>query len=362
MKKESTTIQIRPLVLKSLRESSGYSIYDIARKLQTTPEKIEEVEAGKSAFTITQIKKLANIYHRPLAAFFTDEPSKLPTIPDHRINREKKLTPEVHLAERRAYYLASKIAELSEKRSKIPTFPEALKADELANKFREYLGISLIKSKEPDKILAHYKEIIEEKLSILIIEYPLKADDVRAFSIFSDISVIVLNEQDEPKIKLFSLFHEICHLLKKTSAICSIEIEQKNKHEIESFCDLFAAEFLVPSYDLKIEVEKSGTSVEGISKLLETYGVSKQVIMLRLLQLRYIDFERYKRFKESFDKRLEEEKEGFRRKSWNKIFFNRVGNLAIQEVSNAYKRGDITFFESMKILNLKTKYVEKFVG
>jgi len=362
MKMESPIIQIRPLVLKSLRESSGYSVDAIARKIQTTPEKIEEVETGKSAFTIIQIKKLADIYHRPLAAFFTDEPSKLPTIPDYRINREKKLTPEVYLAERRAYYLASKIAELSEKRSKIPTFPETLKADELANKFREYLGLSLIKSKESDKILARYKEIIEEKLLISIIEYPLKADDVRAFSILSDVSIIVLNEQDEPKIKLFSLFHEICHLLKKTSAICSIEIEQKNKQDIEFFCDLFAAEFLVPTDDLKIEVEKSGTSREGISKLSELYSVSKQVIMLRLLQLRYIDFDRYRLFKESFDKKLEKEKEGFRRKSWKKVFFNRIGNLAVQEVSNAYKKGDITFSESMKILNLKTKYAEKFIG
>lgn len=85
MKKASVTIQINPLVLKSLRENSGYSIEDIARKLQTDPEKIKEVESGRSSFTLTQIKKLADIYHCPLAAFFADKPLELPDIHVYRV-------------------------------------------------------------------------------------------------------------------------------------------------------------------------------------------------------------------------------------------------------------------------------------
>ena len=234
-------------------------------------------------------------------------------------------------------------------------------AEELANKFREYLGVDLLKSKKPEELLSYYKKIIEEKLLVSIIEYPFKADDVRAFSIFSDISVIALNEQDEPKIKLFSLFHEICHLLKKTSSICSIEIEKQSQQEIESFCNNFAAEFLVPENDLELEIKKYSVVKEGVSNLSNTYGVSKQVIMLRLLKLNYIDSTTYVNFKEGFDKELEKKKSGLRRRNWDKVFFNRVGNLAIREVSNAYKKRDITFFESTRILNLKTKYVEKFI-
>jgi len=350
-------LEIKPSVLISLRETSGYTQEDIAKKLRVSVQKIREVEEGKDFFTLTQIKRLADIYSRPLVAFFTDKIPKLPTIPDYRINREKKLTPEVYLAQRRAFYLSNKIAELSNKESKIPSFPRTFSAKELANQFREYLGVDLLKRKKANKILDYYKKVLEEKLSIAIIEYPLKAEDVRAFSIFSTISVIVLNENDEAQIKLFSLFHEICHLIKRTSGICSIEMEQQNQQDIESFCNAFAAEFLVPESDLRKEIEEVGIKVADIS---ETYGVSKQVVMLRLLLTGFIDRDRYNAFK----RRLKEEelKKKFGRRKWEKVFFNRVGNLAAQEVSNAYKKGDITFLESAEILNLKTKYAEKIIG
>ena len=221
--------------------------------------------------------------------------------------------------------------------------------------------MDLLKQKKADEILDYYKKILEEKLSMAIIEYPLKAEGVRAFCIFSDISVIVLNENDETPIKLFSLFHEIYHLLKKTSAICSIDVEHERQPRIEFHCDRFAAEFLVPTNDLIEEIKKTGVDNKGISKLSKIYGVSKQVIMLRLLKLGLVSRDRYRQFKEKFDKeKLKTKKTG--RRKWDRVFFNRVGNFAAQEVSNAYRKGDITFLESAEILNLKTNYAEKIIG
>lgn len=361
MARETTKIQIEPKILRSLRESSGYSIEDIAKKIKMAPHELEKAESTQLPLTLMQIKKLADIYHRPLASFFTDKPPRIPVVPDHRINRDKRLTPEVFLAERRAYYLVSKILEISDKRSKIPNYPESLNAIELSREFRNYLNIELIKYKKPTEFLSYYKEVIERNLLVLIIEYPIKAEDVRAFSIFSDLSVIVLNEDDHPKIKLFSLFHEICHLLKKTSGICSIEMDEQNQG-IESFCNLFSAEFLVPAEDIRKELSNLVIDSESISRLSDIYGVSKQVVMLRLLSLGYIDLPTYRKFKEGYEEKLIKGRGGFRRKNWVKIFLNRVGNLTIQEVTNAYKKGDITFYEASNILNLKPKYVEKFIG
>jgi len=348
-------------VLKALREASGYSVEEIAKKLKTSPEKIKAVEEGRSLFTLTQIKKLADIYRRPLVAFFSSYIPELPKSSDYRINREKKLTPGVYLAQRRAYYLSEKIKELSGKRSQIPTFSDKLKAEDLAREFRKTLNIEIIKHRKADKILAYYKQALEDALMILIIEYPLKADDVRAFSIYADISSIVLNEDDKPSVKLFSLFHEVCHLLKRKAGICSIEIEQKENEDIESYCNQFAAEFLVPLSDLKNEIEKIKEMNEGIiAHLSEIYGVSKQVIMLRLLRLGYINQKRYEKFKETIGQTLKQKKYGYR--NWDRIFFNRAGNLSIQEIKRAYEKGEITFYEALSILDLKRKYVEKFIA
>ncbi|MBM4136873.1 MAG: helix-turn-helix transcriptional regulator [Nitrospira sp.] len=69
---KSPEIKVNPNVLKTLRESSGYTVEEIAKKIKTTVTKVQEAEKGIASFTLTQIKKLADIYHRSLAAFFTD--------------------------------------------------------------------------------------------------------------------------------------------------------------------------------------------------------------------------------------------------------------------------------------------------
>ncbi len=361
MKKENNKLQVHPLVLKTLRESAGMSPDDIAKKLKISKEKVKAVENGETSFTMLQIKKLADIYHRPLAAFFMDSPPQLPfTLTDYRINREKRLTPRVCVAQRRAYYLASKIAELSGKRSQIPPFLETLEADELAHEFRRSMNMTLIKSQKAEDVLNNYKRTLEENLLISIVEYPLKADDVRAFSISSDISIIVLNEQDKPEIKLFSLFHEICHLLKRMNGICSINIEQ-NGLEIERYCNSFSAEFLVPQDALKHDIgDQRVFDREIISELSNSYAVSKQVIMLRLLALGYIVKREYDNFKRNFDvEKLEKPK--FARRNWDKVFFNRIGYLAQQEVGRAYHKGEISFSEVIGVFDMKSKHAEKLV-
>jgi len=359
---KSIEVKTNPKVLKALRETSGYTIEEVAKKLNTTIGKINETEEGFSSFTLTQIKKLADIYKRPLGAFFTNTLPKMVELPDYRINREKRLTPQVYTAQRRAYYLTNKLIELTDKRSQIPSLIEILKPDELAREFRKYLNADLLKAKKSEELLAYYKQVLEEKLLISIIELPLKADDVRGFSISSGISCIVLNEEDKPQIKLFSLFHEVYHLIKRTSGICSIEIEQKGRG-IESECDSFSAEFLVPLDDLEKECKNfSRLDETAISKLSEIYGVSKQVIMLRLLWSGYITNEKYNQLKKEGVEKLKEKKQKiFGRRNWDKVFRNRVGNLAVKETNNAYRSGKISYSEVFDILNMKTKYIEKFL-
>ena len=356
--RKSVKIKASPHLLKKLRENSGYTEEGLANKLGVTAEKIVKVEKGEDSFTLTQIKKLADIYKVPLAAFFSKEVPDVPSLPDYRINREKKLNPEVFVAIRRAKYLSEEIRELSGKKSEIPSFPDS-SPEELAKKFREYLKIEIPKFKNPNEALEFYKNILEDRLGIMVVEYPLKAGDVRAFSLRSNLSVIVLNESDEPQVKLFSLFHEIAHLLKHGNGICSIDVSEE-RDEIERFCNKFAAEFLVPLEDLKKRVEDRELSDKVISKLARLYGISMQVMMLRLLDLKYITREVYYKFKERFDESKLRRKGG--RRDWEKTYSNRVGKMALSEISRAYRTGDISFFEAVKILDVNTKYAEKLLG
>jgi Zn-dependent peptidase ImmA (M78 family) len=255
--------------------------------------------------------------------------------------------------------LTEKLKELTDKRSHIPVFPEGLKAEALAQEFRKHLNLQLLKSQKPNNLLTCYKDELEKSLNIVIVEYPLKAEDVRAFSISSDICSIVLNEDDNPRIKLFSLFHEVCHILKKTDGICSLDIE-KQKSGIEAFCNNFAAGFLVPIQDLKTEVEKYPTiDNSAINELADIYCVSKQVIMIRLLKAGYIDEETYELYKKGIEEKAKQG--GYGRKQWEKIYLNRIGHFTLQETKAAYNEGKITFADFLRILDLKAKYGEKYI-
>jgi Zn-dependent peptidase ImmA (M78 family) len=356
-------INLNPEIIKGLIDNSGFNEEEVAKKSKISLKSLKE---GK--LTIPQLKKLANVLERPIAAFFSNEIPSLPTTPDYRLNRNKRINPEVFLAQRKLTYLLEKLKDLGIENSIIPTFKSNMPPFQLAKEFRKFLGIELIKNQKPNIILNKYKEIIEDKMKFLIIEYPLKpvrseeSDDVRAFSIFySDLGGIVLNETDHPSVKLFSLFHEVCHLLKRNSGICSLEYEVENEYEEESFCNKFSAEFLVPSDDIKKEIQNytlSEENTESIGALSKIYGVSKQVVLLRLLYLGFLTSEQYFLLRMQLE---EKEKKQFGRRNWEEVFKNRTGNLTIREVKKALGQNKISFYEALNILDVKTKYAERFL-
>ncbi|XOB63845.1 helix-turn-helix domain-containing protein (plasmid) [Campylobacterota bacterium DY0563] len=356
MRKKTKKIHVNPQVLKTLRENSGYSIKDVAKKLKVSEEKIKKVEREEDDFTLNQIKKLADIYKVPLAAFFSEEVPHLPSLPDYRVNREKKVPPSVNLAIRRAKYLSDMIYGISGRKTTLPKFPRDLSAKELADKLRKYLNSEAPRRVAPTKILDYYKKIVEEKLNVIVIEYPLKADDVRGFVIKDKLSVIVLNESDEATVKLFSLFHELGHLLRDEMGICSITMEEEK--DVERYCNRFAAEFLMPEDEFREMISRYGKDYESLRKLQRIFGVSIHAMMIRLLNLGLISREEY----EAFKRNVPEYKKSGGVKNWESTFRNRAGHLAIEEVSKAHKRGDLSFYEAMRILGVKLKYAEKLIG
>jgi len=71
-------VRTSPSVLRALRENSGYTQEDVAKKLKIPLERVIAIENGEDSFTLSQIKRLANLYKYPLAAFFSDYVEPLP--------------------------------------------------------------------------------------------------------------------------------------------------------------------------------------------------------------------------------------------------------------------------------------------
>ena len=82
--------------------------------------------------------------------------------------------------------------------------------------------------------------------------------------------------------KIFSLFHELAHLLLRRNGITrGVKI---GGERIERFCNQFAAEFLVPSSDLETRLDFPNYDDTAIGELTSHYKVSRPVILLKLIE------------------------------------------------------------------------------
>ncbi|MDP9269360.1 MAG: helix-turn-helix domain-containing protein [Chloroflexota bacterium] len=63
-----------PVMLVWLREKVNLNRRAVSRRLRVAEERIDEWERGASRPTIPQLRKLARMYRRPLAAFYLPEP------------------------------------------------------------------------------------------------------------------------------------------------------------------------------------------------------------------------------------------------------------------------------------------------
>lgn len=112
------------------------------------------------------------------------------------------------------------------------------------------------------------------------------------------IPIIVVNDNLTPERKRFALLHELGHLLMRFGS----EIPAK---EIETACNIFASELLLPSSVLisRIGIKRHDISLAELSDIQKQYGISIDAIMEAMRRLDVITnrrFEGYLKKKRSF--------------------------------------------------------------
>jgi transcriptional regulator with XRE-family HTH domain len=91
MPKKSITVKVNPEVLKWLRESSGWKIEEVAKRLNTSAEAVAEFESEKKSPILKQLKILSASFKRPLASFFLSKPKEEKPLPkDYRFLPNRK--------------------------------------------------------------------------------------------------------------------------------------------------------------------------------------------------------------------------------------------------------------------------------
>ena len=312
---------INPTIVKWARErSSGYTLQEVAESLNRDVATISNWESGAAAPTYVQLETLADKYKRPVAMFFFPEPPQEPDFAGQlalRSSEIEQLAPGIRILLRQAYARQLSLMELNmgvnPAETKIfqdlhPQLGDS--PTELAQQTRTSLGISVETQagwSSTKEALENWREQVEEK-GIFVFKDTFRDASVDGFCLVHEqFPVIYLNNSRSSVRQIFSLFHELAHLLLGENGITR-GINPVGE-QIEVFCNQFAAEFLVPSGDLETRFDDSPYDDTAIEELAGYYKVSRPVIVLKLVNRSVFTSEDYKQktaqWTEEYESRLE---------------------------------------------------------
>ena len=310
---------ITPEVLKWARERRiRLSIEYAAEKLKVESEQLEAWEDGAEKPTFAQLKKIAKIYKTHLSIFYLPEPpASFEPLADHR------RFPESHTTDaKQVYRLNANIIEAHERRETLIELYELLGEsppqvtlelseagvpERAAQKIREFLQFNtgLLQQCNDDRsALKLWRRIVEAK-GILVCQTSVNShlsidlETVRGFCIAQKpLPVIVVNPKDSPYGRIFTIMHELVHIGLGKSVIQNTELREDRPPDnpIEAFCNEVAAGVLVPTDELSAIVNLH-TLETGLPELSKHFRVSPEVIMRRLLALRYISLKDYQAYR-----------------------------------------------------------------
>ena len=373
---------INPDILRWARERSGYTVEAIAAFLKKDVSIVNDWELGERALTYVQLEKLADKYKRPIAIFFFPEPPEEPNIAENlalRSSDNTPLEPRIHILLRQAYARQLSLMELN-----FGTNPAEMKifrdlqarptdsAKELAQQVRAYLNISVTtqaKWKSSTEALENWRDRIEEA-GIFVFKEAFQDDSVDGFCLIHDeFPVIYLNNSRASVRQIFSLFHELGHLLLGEHGITRSNIfhggilRSGTTEEIEDFCDQFAGEFLVPSNDFENRLNFSNYNDKTIEELAHYYKVSRPVILLKLVKRGILTpedyWQRINQWTEEYIYQIEK-KTGGKTSSGGSYYNTRATYLGYRFMELAfgkYRDGHCSIEQLAEHLNVKVRHL-----
>ena len=339
-------------------------------------------ENGSELPSINEAKKLAALYKVPLACFYLSAP------PEKRVKRyTDRRTANGTIYGETSYELWCEIGRIISNREKLleyvdaddgsgyflPQFSQEKSVDDIANELRLFLGIHLPfknKSAYNNNAFNFFRNIFEHRGIIVSQISGVSLDEMKGISIsYETYPLIAINNKDFERAKVFSLFHELAHLARRSSSLCKIDFDERNDDE-EKICDAIAASILLPKSSFLDTVKKIYPKYNEWSSIClqdigDKFGVSSVVVLRRLFELKKIHKPLYLRVYKQLNDEFEANRELIekRRKGQNipvhyyTKYLNQQGYLFPRAILYAHANGKLTYGEMCKTLNVSSKHI-----
>lgn len=184
----------------------------------------------------------------------------------------------------------------------------------------------------------------------------LNIDEFRGFVLLDNKApIIFINQKDTKNGQIFTLVHELVHLLIGDEEILGNQNIQRDYDRVEAFVNKVTGEILVPALDLKA----SYNNTEEIQTLADKFKVSRYVIIRRLLDSKLISKAKYQGYVLKFDnefKKLPNKKSGG---DYSRNLNFRMDRNFFKYVQSALNSQKITYTDAFDIIGVGYKGYQK---
>ena len=302
-------IPITPEVLTWARERAGYKVDELAAKSGFAD--VAACESGQGKPTYRQLEKIAEILQLPVALFFFPEPPDWPPIEEtfRTLGSEQfaEIPPVIRLLLHKGRAFQLSLSELNDGRNpaaRLITRDLILRDDEPAEaaaaRIRDFLGVSLADQfgwRDEDTAFKAWRSAFY-RVGVTVFKDAFGADEFCGFSLYdAEFPVIYVNNSNAKTRQIFTLFHELAHLLHRTSGVDITrsfrESLPADESRIEMKCNQLAALILVPDEEFNLARTPGRIDRSEAGGLAKRFSVSREVIYRKFLDRNWIIQEEY---------------------------------------------------------------------
>ncbi len=370
MKRE--TLPANPAVIRWARERAGFTIEEARKTLKS----IERWETGLASPSYAQLESMSDKFKIPVAVFFFPTPPHVPsiaetfrTLPEQEF---EQMPPRIRLLLRKAKAHQLNLIELTGGVNPAPrhiirdiAFRENISIAAAARRVRRYLEVPIdeqSKWSNDDVALEKWRWSLES-VGVSVFKDAFKVPNYSGFCLYDDeFPIIYVNNSNAKTRQIFTLFHELAHILFHTSGIDTLTDDFIQRlpnaaKRIETACNSFAAEFLLPENVFNVAFERRPPTEGTAEYLADLFHVSREFIYRRFLDRGLVSQAEY----ESASRRWAEQQrtgEGGGNYYYTKIAY--LGSNYINLALSQYYQNRIDEAQLAEYLDIKPRNLSTF--
>lgn len=371
-------LEIDGLNVQALWRSRGLTDLELSERTGISSERIEQIIDSNSG-KVGELEKIARCTKLTLTDILVGQaPSKLPTTDFRTLgSNEPKTSPELeHAIETLSARIEFLLEDVVPSRTfaNVVDLPDAKNATahDAAAEVRSILRVTdSLQQKNLSNSFLFWRTRIEQR-GVLCSTMPL-GKAARGFSIYQMpiAAIVVASEEKNEGAKLFSLCHELGHLLRRESAIS----DQSWSKATERWCNSFAAFLIMPEPSFVLAAKRFNASQrvsDDLKNLLrdlaEAFGVSLSAVAYHMDAIGIGNGDVGSRFSSwsklsssEFELEEDDEEESGSGGGPDTHFYakmNDYGLTYIQLVQSVLASGRMSRYEAADALNIRNKYID----